>query len=80
MKTRGDKWTENEISLAKDLYIKGISLSEISKQVNHSEGAITKKIQDLGLSNRRIDWTDEDIQKLKELYEIEYTYPEIALD
>lgn len=80
MKTRGDKWTENEISLAKDLYIKGISLSEISKQVNHSEGAITKKIQDLGLSNRRIDWTDEDIQKLKELYENGYTYPEIAAE
>lgn len=80
MKTRGDKWTENEISLAKDLYIKGISLSEISKQVNHSVGAITKKIQELGLSNRRIDWTDEDIQKLKELYENGYTYPEIAFE
>lgn len=80
MKTRGDKWTENEISLAKDLYIKGISLSGISKQVNHSKGAITKKIQDLGLSNRRIDWTDEDIQKLKELYENGYTYPEIAFE
>lgn len=80
IKTRGDKWTENEISLAKDLYIKGISLSEISKQVNHSESAITKKIQDLSLSNRRIDWTDEDIQKLKELYENGYTYPEIAFE
>ena len=80
MKTRGDKWTENEISLAKDLYLKGVNLLEISKQVNHSEGAITKKIQDLGLSNRRIDWTDEDIQKLKELYEKGYTYPEIAAE
>lgn len=80
MKTRGDKWTENETSLAKDLYIKGVSLLEISKLVNHSEGAITSKIKELGICNRRIDWTDEDIQKLKELYEQGYTYPEIAAE
>lgn len=80
MKTRGDKWTENEISLAKDLYNKGISLSEISKQVNHSECAIESKIKDLQLCNRRIDWTDSDIQKLKELYEKGYTYPQIAAE
>ena len=55
MKTRGDKWTENEISLAKDLYIKGISLSEISKQVNHSESAITKKM--IAVTKKRIATT-----------------------
>ena len=78
IKNRGDKWTENEISLAKELYLKGCSFSEIAFKTNHSEWAATKKIQDLGLNNRKILWTDKDIETLKDLFNKGLSYPEIA--
>lgn len=79
MKNRGDKWSENEVSLAKELYEKGIIVDEISLRVNHSANAVGKKLKDLGLTgNRRILWTDEDIKQLKELFDEGLTYPEIG--
>lgn len=78
IKNRGDKWTENEISLAKELYLKGCSFSEIALKTNHSEWAATKKIQDLGLNNRKVLWTDKDIETLKDLFSKGLSYPEIA--
>ncbi len=78
MKNRGDKWSENEISLAKELYLKGYSFNEIASQTNHSEIAVTKKIQSLGLSNRKVLWTDEDLHNLRDLFNQGLSYSEIA--
>lgn len=78
MKNRGDKWSENEISLAKELYLKGYSFNEIASQTNHSEIAVTKKIQGLGLSNRKVLWTDEDLHNLRDLFNQGLSYSEIA--
>ena len=78
IKNRGDKWSENEISLAKELYLKGYSFSEIANRTNHSECAVTKKIQCLGLSNRKTLWTDKDIETLKDLFIKGFSYSEIS--
>ena len=78
MKNRGDKWSENEISLAKELYLKGYSFDEIASQTNHSEIAVTKKIQDLGINNRKVLWTDEDLYNLRDLFNQGLSYSEIA--
>lgn len=78
IKNRGDKWTENEISLAKELYLNGYSFKEIASKTNHSEWAATKKIQDLGLNNRKILWTDKDIETLKELFNKGLSYSDIS--
>lgn len=78
IKNRGDKWTENEISLAKELYLKGCSFSEIALKTNHSECAATKKIQDLELNNRKILWTDKDIETLKDLFNKGLSYSDIS--
>ena len=78
IKNRGDKWTENEISLAKELYLKGYSFSEVASKTNHSEIAVTKKIQNLGLSNRKVLWTDEDLHNLRDLFNQGLSYSEIA--
>ncbi|MBO7692530.1 MAG: hypothetical protein J6W16_07200 [Methanobrevibacter sp.] len=78
MKNRGDKWSENEISLAKELYLKGYSFNEIASQTNHSEIAVTKKIQGLGINNRKVLWTDEDLHILRDLFNQGLSYSEIA--
>lgn len=79
MKNRGDKWTESEISLAKELYLKGIIISDIAPEVNHSNNAVVKKLQDIGLTgNRKALWTDEDVKQLKELFDNGFSYQEIA--
>ena len=78
MKNRGDKWSENEISLAKELYLKGYSFNEIASQTNHSEIAVTKKIQGLGINNRKVLWTDEDLHNLRDLFNQGLSYSEIA--
>ena len=78
IKNRGDKWTEKEISLVKELYLKGYSFREIASKTNHSEWAATKKIQDLGLNNRKILWTDKDIETLKDLFNKGFSYLEIS--
>ncbi len=78
IKNRGDRWSDNEISLAKELYLKGYSFREIAFKTNHSEWAATKKIQDLGLNNRKILWTDKDIETLKDLFNKGFSYLEIS--
>lgn len=78
IKNRGDKWTEKEISLAKELYLKGYSFNEIASQTNHSEIAVTKKIQGLGINNRKVLWTDEDLHILRDLFNQGLSYSEIA--
>lgn len=79
IKNRGDKWTENEVSLAKELYEKGMILDEISLRVNHSANAVGKKLKDLELTgNRRILWTEKDLELLKDLFNKGLTYPEMA--
>lgn len=79
MKTRGEKWTENEISLAKELYQKGFIISDIAPKVNHTDNAVIKKLKDLGLTgNRRILWTEKDLELLKDLFNKGLTYPEMA--
>lgn len=78
MKNRGEKWTTEEITLTKDLYLKGVGISEIVSYVNHSESGIQKKIKELGFTNRRNDWTESDIENLKKLFNKNISYPEIA--
>ena len=79
MKTRGDKWSENEISLTKELYQKGLIISDIAPKVNHTDNAVIKKLKELGLTgNRRVLWTDEDLDKLRDLFNQELPYSEIA--
>lgn len=78
IKNRGDKWSESEISLAKELYLEGYSFSEIANRTNHSEWAATKKIQSLGLSNRKTLWTDEDLDKLRDLFNQGLSYSVIS--
>ena len=78
IKNRGDRWSDNEISLAKELYLKGYSFREIASQTNHSEIAVTKKIQGLGINNRKVLWTDEDLHKLRDLFNQGLSYTEIA--
>lgn len=79
MKNRGDKWSENEISLAKELYQKGFIISDIAPKVNHTDNAVIKKLKDLGLTgNRRILWTEKDLELLKDLFNKGLTYPEMA--
>ena len=78
IKNRGDKWTTEEISLTKELYQKGMTISQIVLQVNHSNSAVSHKINELGLSCRKVLWTDEDLFNLKTLFENGYSYTEIA--
>lgn len=78
MKNRGEKWTTEEITLTKDLYRKGVGISEIVSYVNHSESGIQKKIKELGFTNRRNDWTESDIENLKKLFNKNLSYSEIA--
>lgn len=78
MKNRGEKWTTKEITLTKDLYLKGVGISEIVSYVNHSESGIQKKIKELGFTNRRNDWTESDIENLKKLFNKNLSYSEIA--
>lgn len=78
MKNRGEKWTTEEITLTKDLYLKGVGISEIVSYVNHSESGIQKKIKELGFTNRRNDWTESDIENLKKLFNKNLSYSEIA--
>lgn len=78
MKNRGEKWTTEEVTLTKDLYRKGVGISEIVSYVNHSESGIQKKIKELGFTNRRNDWTESDIENLKKLFNKNLSYSEIA--
>lgn len=78
MKNRGEKWTTEEITLTKDLYRKGVGISEIVSYVNHSESGIQKKIKELGFTNRRNDWTESDIENLMKLFNKNLSYSEIA--
>ena len=79
MKTRGDKWSENEISLTKELYQKGFIISDIAPKVNHTDNAVSKKLKDLGLTgNRRVLWTEKDLEQLKDLFNKGLTYPEMS--
>ncbi|WP_407432576.1 GcrA family cell cycle regulator [Methanobrevibacter sp.] len=79
IKNRGDKWTTEEINLAKELYEKGVIISNIAPRVNHSENAVTKKLKDLKLTgNRRVLWTDKDLDKLRDLFNQGLPYSEIA--
>ena len=79
IKNRGDKWTTEEINLAKELYQNGVIISEIAPKVNHSDGAVIKKLKDLGLTgSRRVLWTDKDIKQLKDLFDKGLSYPEIG--
>lgn len=79
IKNRGDKWSENEISLAKELYQKGLIISDIAPKVNHTDNAVIKKLKDLGLTgNRRILWTEKDLEQLKDLFNKGLTYLEMA--
>lgn len=79
IKNRGDRWTTEEINLTKELYQKGVIISDIAPKVNHSENAVIKRLKDLGLTgNRRVLWTDEDIKQLKDLFDKGLSYPEIG--
>ena len=79
MKNRGDKWTTEEVSLAKELYQKGMKVSDIAPRVNHTDKAVFKKMQELKLTgSRRVLWTDKDIEQLKDLFNRGLTYPEMA--
>ena len=78
MKNRGEKWTTEEITLTKNLYLKGVGISEIVSYVNHSESGIQKKIKEFGFTNRRNDWTELDIDNLKKLFNQNLSYAEIA--
>lgn len=79
IKNRGDKWTTEEINLAKKLYEKGVIISNIAPRVNHTENAVTKKLKDLKLTgNRRVLWTDKDLDKLRDLFNQGLPYSEIA--
>ena len=79
IKNRGDKWSENEISLTKELYQKGFIISDIAPKVNHTDNAVIKKLKELGLTgNRRVLWTNEELNELKDLYNQGLPYSEIA--
>ena len=79
MKNRGDKWTTEEINLAKELYLKDVILSKIAPKVNHTENAVTKKLKELGLTGgRRVLWTDEELDKLRDLFNQGFSYAEIS--
>lgn len=78
MKHRGEKWTTEEIELTKKLYTNGMKIDDIILKVNHSHSAIEHKLNKLGLTNRRILWTKEDDDKLKELFEQGLGYSKIA--
>jgi len=79
IKTRGDRWTTEEINLVKELYQKGLVVSDISPKVNHSANAVVKKLKDLRLTgSRRILWTEKDLELLKDLFNKGLSYPEMA--
>ena len=78
IKNRGERWTTEEINLTKNLYLKGVGISDIVSQVKHSESAIQKKIKELGFTNRKVLWTDSDIKYLKELFSKGLSYSEIS--
>lgn len=63
MKHRGEHWTLEEIELMKQLYQEGVIVDNIAPRVNHSSNAIGKKLKELGLSNRRIDWTQNELEE-----------------
>lgn len=78
MKHRGEKWTDEEIELAKKLYASGLKIDDIVLQVNHSNSAVLHKLKQVYGTSRRIDWTEEDLSKLKELFNKGFSYAEIA--
>ena len=79
MKHRGQRWTNEEINLAKQLYEDGKKMEEISLIVNHTESAINHKLKEIGVQRiKRVDWTEEDCDKLKKLVKQNLSYSEIA--
>ncbi len=47
----GKPWTEDEEDLLKELYNKGLSKKEISKELGRTTGSISSRLNRLGLAN-----------------------------
>ena len=63
------RWTEEELSLTKELILKGFDYDYISSYVNHTPNAIAYKARALGLSYRlKKYWKGSEIKLLKENY------------
>ena len=45
-----DDWTDEEVSLLKELYSQNLKISDIAKQLGRTEGAISSKAQHIGIS------------------------------
>jgi hypothetical protein len=68
-------WSEEEISILKEMISRGCYRSEITKYINRSVGAIKAKIKSLGIKRPKDKslWSEEEISILKELYNKNYT-------
>lgn len=67
LKHRGVPWTNEEIKETQTLYKEGLSVEEISKKTGRSLSAISHKLKNYDMANRRNDWTREEEQEVVSL-------------
>ncbi len=73
-----NKWTEEEIKQAEDLFKTGKNYLEIAKTINRSEWAVANLLRNMGYSYMLPQfWKEEELKYLRENYE-NMTYAEIA--
>lgn len=84
-KSYGHEWTEEEDNILKSmLNAYCYTYPEIAARLKRSEGAIKRRIQDLGLKqrpvrlNNHIKYTKEEVQLMEEMLEKGYCLEEIA--
>ena len=82
MNTKITKWIPTNIEKLKSLVNKKLDSNDIAKEMGFTRSAITTKCQELKLSLRYnktiINWTEDNINKLKQLNDEGKSHPEIA--
>lgn len=67
---RGQFWTKKEIEyLLKNYKQKKTNWAELFKYVNHTKEAVINKAGYLGLTNKQFNWSENEINKLKNEYQ-----------
>lgn len=67
VKTRKNKWTDEEASTVKNLVVRGKTVKQIAKRVNRTETAIIKYMEAHDIkSSKQAVWTDEEYKILKD--------------
>lgn len=69
MVNQGKVWTDEELNLLRENYIKGDTIEDLSKKHKRSKNAIINKLKFLKIYKTKNNvWTEEEIKILKEIY------------